>query len=45
MLEMKLTKGRTISSDGKMNFILMNGDKAIGYYIGEVLVSDIVTIR
>ena len=22
MLEMKLTKGRTISSDGKMNFIL-----------------------
>lgn len=32
MLEMKLTKGRTISSDGKMNFILMNGDKAIGYY-------------
>lgn len=32
MLEMKLTKGRMISSDGKMNFILMNGDKAIGYY-------------
>ena len=32
MLEMKLTKGRTISSDGKMNFILMNGDKVIGYY-------------
>ena len=32
MLEMKLSKGRTISSDGKMNFILMNGDKAIGYY-------------
>ena len=32
MLEIKLTKGRTISSDGKMNFILMNGDKAIGYY-------------
>lgn len=32
MLEIKLTKGRMISSDGKMNFILMNGDKAIGYY-------------
>lgn len=32
MLEMKLTKGRMISSDGKFNFILMNGDKAIGYY-------------
>ena len=32
MLEMKLSKGRMISSDGKFNFILMNGDKAIGYY-------------
>lgn len=32
MLEMKLSKGRMISSDGKLNFILMNGDKNIGYY-------------
>lgn len=32
MLEIKLTKGRMISSDGKMNFTLMDGDKVIGWF-------------
>ena len=32
MLEMKLTKGRMISSDGKFNYILTKDEKPIGYY-------------